>query len=559
MRKAFTMNQKKEHMTMKTWTISILLLLAAVTNPLTVAVVVAENQSPTILDTDYGSFIDDIFAVGLLLQSTDVLDPKLILTTSEEPEWSANCVLEQISRSDLGFDVPVAIGETLPPYSERGTVCGVPGLVGFALHDTCAEPSADPDRQQPIPNGVEHVAQMLEKSERTDWTYIAIGGQTSLQKLIRHHPETLSKIENLVVMGGNWCTGYDPYPGIPSPTGETNIGCDMAAANFVLEAAGVAIQRKQHFPAIHYVPLVTVNVLSGYDYSLITDAASKANNNPHYNKAAEATIGFYKAWSASARNTPGILVHKEAMTFDPSTESTPQFDAVAVLVAIDIVRDATSARVIQHDFNDGVHFVTNQEAEVATEHPEFFKGKQPQAAFSLWSGDEESLKEKIGRNISNNEDKNGNSISNRCQDLTPYHFDPSIAKPFSLKEKGKWVSHTPPAGIRVALGFVSQETEKDFFHEMALRISGRFAPPHSQSVHDTTIPKIIPEQEVSRASFSPVATTWEFGPTQIDKNLSAEVTSSTSRLSSFLLQLSTISSLESSRSRTTIEEYSIYG
>lgn len=121
--------------------------------------------------------------MGLLLQSTDVLDPRLILTTSEEPEWSANCVSEQISRSDLDFDVPVAIGETLPPYSERGTVCGIPGLIGFALYDTCAK--ANPKLPKPIPNGVEYAASMMIESDRSDWTYIAIGGQTSLQKLIR--------------------------------------------------------------------------------------------------------------------------------------------------------------------------------------------------------------------------------------------------------------------------------------------------------------------------------------------------------------------------------------
>ena len=177
-----------------------------------------------------------VFAVGLLVQSTDVLDPKLILTTSEEPVWSANCVSEQIARSNLNFHLPVAIGETLPPYSERGSVCGVPGLVGFALHDTCAKPRKE--LTLPIPNGVEYTATMLEESDRDDWTYIAIGGQTSLQKLIRNHPEALSKIRNIVAMGGNWCTGFEAYPDLMAPTDETNIGCDMAAANFVLEAAG---------------------------------------------------------------------------------------------------------------------------------------------------------------------------------------------------------------------------------------------------------------------------------------------------------------------------------
>lgn len=426
---------------------------------------VAFDPSPTILDTDYGSFIDDIFAVGLLLQSTDVLDPRLILTTSEEPEWSANCVSEQISRSDLGFEVPVAIGETLPPYSERGTVCGVPGLIGFALYDTCAK--ANPELPKPIANGVEFAASMMMESDRSDWTYIAIGGQTSLQKLIRDYPDALSKIQNLVVMGGNFCTGFDAYPDVPTPTAETNIGCDMVAANFVLEAAAKAKQMGQYFPAIQYVPIVTVNVLSGDDYSLITNAASPSNNNPHYSKAANATIDFYHAWSANSRANPALLIHKEAMTFDPDCESTPQFDAVAVLVAMDIVRGVSSARVAQYEFANGVHFVTNQEAELAQNHLEFFKGKPAPAAYSLWSGSEASLDEKLSQN---------NPISGRCEGLTPYHYDPQILPPSVSSETGMQSAPAPPVAIQAALGFHSKESEKDFFREMALRISGRFHP-----------------------------------------------------------------------------------
>lgn len=450
---------------MRSPTISLLLLLTAATNLLPNAAAV--NQPPTILDTDYGSFIDDIFAVGLLLQSTDVLDPKLILTTSEEPEWSANCVSEQISRSDLGFDIPVAIGETLPPYSERGAVCGIPGLVGFALKETCAE--ANKDLPTPIPNGVEYAAEMLIRSDRTDWTYIAVGGQTSLQKLIQDFPEAMSKIENLVVMGGNWCTGFDAYPDVPTPTAETNIGCDMNAANFVLKAAAEwAFQNKQNFPAIYYVPVVTVNVLSGDDYSLITNAASTAKDNAYYNEAAHTTVDFYRAWSVAARADPKILVHKEAMAFDPATESTPQFDAVAVLIAIDIARGNPGLRVAQYEFTNGVHFVTNEEAEVAAEHSDFFKDKTPMGAYSLWSGNEASLNDKISSNRKGYTDSD--PISGRCKDLTTYHFDPKIAPPFSSETARVF----PPVPIQVALGFKSPESEKDFFHEMALRISGLY-------------------------------------------------------------------------------------
>lgn len=456
---------------MNTWGAQTLLLLATAMN-----FAAAYSPPPTILDTDYGSFIDDIFAVGLLLQSTDVLDPRLILTTSEEPEWSANCVSEQIARSNLGFEVPIAIGETLPPYSERGTVCGIPGLIGFALYETCA---ANPSNEvpPPIPNGVEHAATIMMESDRTDWTYIAIGGQTSLQKLIRDYPEAIPKIQNLVVMGGNWCTGFDAYPDVPTPTAETNIGCDMVAANFVLEAAAKANQDGRYFPAIQYVPIVTVNVLSGDDYSLITDAASPSDDNLHYNKAAHATIDFYNAWSANARANKSLLIHKEAMTFDPLTESTPQFDAVAVLVAMDIARGASSSRVAQHEFTNGVHFVTNEEAEIAEDHREFFRGKPAQAAYSLWSGDEASINQKIN---------NGTPISGRCEGLTPYHYDPSISSPSMMSDAGRNEKvPAPPVPIQAALGFHSKDSEKDFFHEMALRISGRFAPQDSQSCEAT--------------------------------------------------------------------------
>ena len=478
-------------------------------------------------------FFTTVFAVGLLLQSTDVLDPRLILTTSEEPEWSANCVTEQIARSDLGFAIPVAIGETLPHYSERGTVCGVPGLVGFALKEHCAEHPSQ-HLPPPISDGVEHAAAMLMESNRNDWTYIAIGGQTSLQKLIRDYPEALSNIRNLVVMGGNWCVGFEAYPDVPTPTAETNIGCDMAAANFILEAAAEATHHQRHFPAIHYVPIATVNVLSGDDYSMITDAASQVHNNPNYNKAAHATIDFYHAWSASARSNPALLIHKEAMTFDPSTESTPQFDAVAVMVAMDIARGASSARVAQHEFANGVHFVTNREAAVANDHPEFFRGKPAPAAYSLWSGDEVSLNDKVGSGRSSNNNSNNDPISARCQGLTPHHFDPSIAPPFSssLYKAGRRI---PRVAIRVALGFVSQETEKHFFHEMALRISGRFATHISQSVCGA-----------SDTSATPV----ELNEGTIEQNVSTAAPSPLPSSPSFSL-------LESARSTTATEEYSV--
>merc|ERR1712070_344934 len=156
------------------------------------------------------------------------------------------------------------------------------------------------------------------------------------------------------------------------------------------------------------------------------------------NSAAKATIDFYEEWTANARANPDLLVHLEAMTYDPAYESTPQFDAVAVLIAMDIARGNPSARVLQEEFANGVHFVTNEDAADAKFEDD------PKPAFSLWTGNEKDTRS-VGHG--------------KCKALTPYTFDRN-----SVKED--------PVPIKAALGFVSNETEADFFREMATRMAG---------------------------------------------------------------------------------------
>jgi hypothetical protein len=54
------------------------------------------QQRPTILDTDYGPFVDDGFALGLALQAPDVFDLKMVMATSIEVKLSAMCMAEHI-------------------------------------------------------------------------------------------------------------------------------------------------------------------------------------------------------------------------------------------------------------------------------------------------------------------------------------------------------------------------------------------------------------------------------------------------------------------------------
>lgn len=168
----------------------------------------AADRQPLIFDSDYGPFIDDVFALGLLINSDDLIDLKLVLATSEQPDLSAKCIAAQLQLSNRS-DIDVAVGASFPAYEERGSVCAIQGLMGFAMEPECN----GYEGTEPIPNGIEHMAQMIMDSDRDDWWYLVVGGQSSLKALIQQYPEAAAKIDTLIVMAGNFCADFEPYPG----------------------------------------------------------------------------------------------------------------------------------------------------------------------------------------------------------------------------------------------------------------------------------------------------------------------------------------------------------
>eukprot|EP01083_Nonionella_stella_P149082 472994_1 len=64
---------------------------------------------PVIFDTDYGPFIDDTFALALLLNSGDLLDLKYIVGTSELPDLSSKCISQHLDLAGRS-DIPVGSG-----------------------------------------------------------------------------------------------------------------------------------------------------------------------------------------------------------------------------------------------------------------------------------------------------------------------------------------------------------------------------------------------------------------------------------------------------------------
>ncbi|CAB9519814.1 inosine-uridine preferring nucleoside hydrolase [Seminavis robusta] len=376
----------------------------------------AEKQ-PLIYDSDYGPFVDDVFALGLLVNSLDLIDLRLVLSTSEQPSLSAKCMAAQLELSERP-DIEVAVGSSFPPHEERGSVCAIQGLMGFAMEPECEKYDGKP----PIENGIEYMAQMIIDSGRDDWWYLVVGGQSSLRALIEQYPEAAEKISTLVIMAGNFCADFEPYPGVMAPTDETNIGCDPAAANFVLDANNV------QFDNVYYVPVVVADHIGGEDYKIFTEATES-------NAAANATLQWYKIWSEAGRADESLLIHAEAMKYDPDTESTPQFDPVAIMLVLELLADTCDERISLIEF-DGIHFFEAGEDGLKP-FPE-----APRSAFSLHTGVDQS------------------ALPAECPNITEFVFDPESTPELEYP-------------VKVALGFKSAEAKAAVYEDMARLMAGQ--------------------------------------------------------------------------------------
>jgi len=224
---------------------------------------------------------------------------------------------------------------------------------------------------------------------------------------------------------------FEPYPDVAAPTDETNIACDPVAANFVLDG------RTSPFDNIYYVPVVVADEIAGADYIKIVESANAGTD-----LGARALLDFYKTWSAAGRANENLLIHLEAMTYDPETESTPQFDACAVMLALQLLDENTEERLVLFDV-EGVHFLESNDTGLAP-FPE-----TPRSAFSLLPEGFEIVQ---------------GSLPEVCPNLTEFVFDPDETPEQELP-------------VKVALGFASAEAKASFYAEMAERMAGTFVSP----------------------------------------------------------------------------------
>jgi hypothetical protein len=214
------------------------------------------GAQPVIFDTDYGPFIDDVFALGVIVNSGDLLDLKDVVTTSVNTDLSSKCVAKHLDLAGRSA-IPVLSCAPLPADSERGGVCAFTDFVGFALEEECQDVTLPFEE-----NVVEALAKMLEESGRDDWWYIVVGGQTSLKELVEFYPSAAARIDTVVMMGSNFCDGIEPYPGVFAPIVKTNVACDPAAVNFNLATTA-------QFKNIYITPVAVADEIESDDYKNI--------------------------------------------------------------------------------------------------------------------------------------------------------------------------------------------------------------------------------------------------------------------------------------------------
>jgi purine nucleosidase len=250
-----------------------------------------ENSAPrpsttekVIIDTDIGTDIDDAFAVGLALQSSEL---KILgISTAWGDTHLRARLLTRILRETGHSDIPIVMGIA----KERP---GKPEILSQAPYAERV-PS-----DQKYPNAVDFLLEQI-RLHPGEITLISIGPETNLGAAIDRDAATFRKLKRVVLMGGSVYRGYSPfnYGKTHGPDPEWNILCDIQAAQKVF-TSGVPL---------FVMPLDSTQIkLQELERAEIFKAGTPLT---------DALLVLYEQWSHGAMQTPTL------------------FDAVAVAYAM---------------------------------------------------------------------------------------------------------------------------------------------------------------------------------------------------------------------------------
>lgn len=243
-----------------------------------------QTAQMVIIDTDIGDDIDDVFAVGLALNSPEL---KILGITSAWGDTKLRArLLDRLLRETGRTDIPVAVGVERHTGKE-------------AAFSQAAWARRQPE--SPHPGAVDFLLEQIRRYPG-EITLIAIAPETNLAAALARDPATFRKLKRIVIMGGSIRLGYDDqaplllHPADP----EYNIAMDVPAAQAVF-TSGIPLD----VMPLDSTQLKLTEALRGMIFTASTPLA-------------DATTLLFHQWSSETR------------------QSTPtMFDAVAVAFAID--------------------------------------------------------------------------------------------------------------------------------------------------------------------------------------------------------------------------------
>lgn len=189
-------------------------------------------RRPVVLDTDIGTDVDDVFALGTLLGSPE-LDLVGCTTVYGDVQLRARLAARMLRLAGRS-GVPVVCGE-------RETLSGLP--IKWGGWEGVAQPDLAAERIDEGPDAVEFLAERA-RAYAGELVLVAIGPLTNVATAIRRHPDFAGGLRELVVMGG-WFGD--------ERRAEHNFACDPAAVQVVVDAGipmtvtGLEITRQSSF------------------------------------------------------------------------------------------------------------------------------------------------------------------------------------------------------------------------------------------------------------------------------------------------------------------------
>ncbi len=168
-----------------------------------------------IIDTDIGDDIDDVFALGLALQSPEL--HILGVTTAWGNTTLRARLAERLLRETGHGNIPVAIG--IEKHDPQG---------GKFSQARWAEAGPPPNTHL---QAVDFILGQIRKHPG-EITLIVIGPETNIGAAIDRDPATFRKLKRVVIMGGSVRRGYGDLDSAPPrpPEPEYNIKMDIPAA-----------------------------------------------------------------------------------------------------------------------------------------------------------------------------------------------------------------------------------------------------------------------------------------------------------------------------------------